>query len=461
MQFENEKECFDYLDSINKRYYEGTIGCNGTFDHVLCFEATPANKTLSMPCPQMAGVFDVSKTLLKTCLPNGVWEGFNKTGMHAGYTNYDPCLTEATLKQAHMQKNLKYYNLILTIVLYEEVIGICLSILFILFSLSIFISYKSLRCKRTKIHLNLFVAILGQSLFRLAFFFDRLLYDEENSKNLSYASRMMQVSVKLCPIGMAFLEYFQSCNFMWMLCEGIYLNLLLTYSIFDNSQRKFIIAFYFIGWVLPAITVTSWFITMYNVAGFDEVCWFGYYENKYYWIIQGPILLALITNIFCLVNVIRILTKKLRENSTNDSVNQIKKSFKAAALLLPLLGVTHLFEMYHGHPANWILNLIYSVVNCFLVFFNGVFLSILYCFMNNEVKNVIKRHWLNKLYDLKLGKNRSPKNNNRNTTENCHNDLEVDKTLLNSDSIQMNNMSNAKLEAKKSETYIDTETIII
>lgn len=132
--------------------------------------------------------------------------------------------------------------------LYEELVGIILSILCIVFSVSIFIYHKSLRCKRTKIHLNLFVAILGQSLIRLVFFLDRVLYDKETSKNLSYVSRMMQIDSRLCPFSMAFLEYFQSCTFMWMLCEGIYLNVLLTYSIFDNSNQKFIVAFYFIGW---------------------------------------------------------------------------------------------------------------------------------------------------------------------------------------------------------------------
>lgn len=46
----------------------------------------------------------------------------------------------------------------------------------------------------------------------------------------------------------ALLEYIQTCNFMWMLNEGIYLNILLTYSIFDNNRSKVIILFYIIGW---------------------------------------------------------------------------------------------------------------------------------------------------------------------------------------------------------------------
>lgn len=44
-----------------------------------------------------------------------------------------------------------------------------------------------------------------------------------------------------------------------------------------------------------------------------------------------------------------------------------------------------MFEVYHDEPKNWIINLIFSIINAFLVFYQGVFLSILYCFMNNEV----------------------------------------------------------------------------
>lgn len=52
----------------------------------------------------------------------------------------------------------------------------------------------------------------------------------------------------ICPIMTAILEYIQTCNFMWMLNEGAYLNILLTYSVFDNNQQNIIIGFYIIGW---------------------------------------------------------------------------------------------------------------------------------------------------------------------------------------------------------------------
>ena len=66
---------------------------------------------------------------------------------------------------------------------------------------------------------------------------------------------------------------------------------------------------------------------------------------------------------------------------------------KAALLLLPLLGITHMFELYHDEPKNWIVNLLLSIINAFLVFYQGVFLSFLYCFCNNEVSASAGGKW--------------------------------------------------------------------
>jgi hypothetical protein len=128
----------------------------------------------------------------------------------------------------------------------------------------------------------------------------------------------------LCPIFTACLEYFQNCNFMWMLNEGIYLNILLTYPIFDSNSSQLIYgSFLIIGWLLPAFIVITWFCLMYYMNGFNDVCWYGYYESAFYWIIQTPIVISMIINTFCLANVIRVLTNKLREHRTSEII-QIK-----------------------------------------------------------------------------------------------------------------------------------------
>jgi PDF receptor len=400
MLMQDENTCIEYLVKVNQIAYKSETntgssvsGCNGTFDGVLCWNATKANTTAIVQCPIFNGLFDSTKFLKKTCMEDSTWEGTNKTGRYSGHTDFDPCYTANVRAQSEKYKSVEYSALIYQIVYYVELIGLILSVICVCFSLFIFFYHKSLRCRRTKIHLNLLITILMQSIVRLVFFLDRFLFKLKETPTLSLESQFMVYHKAICPILTIVLEYLQTCNFMWMLNEGIYINILLTYTIFENNGL--IVAFYIIGWGLPAIVCITWATTLYTTIGIDDICWFGYYEWKSYWIIQAPILCVILVNLFCLLNIVRILYNKLKSNRNNE-IDQIIKSSKAALVLLPLLGITHAFEVYHGEIKNWIINLMFSVITAFLVFNQGVFLSILYCFMNNEVKSVIERHWCRK-----------------------------------------------------------------
>lgn len=262
MQFDVEADCLKYLKDNDLYSYKNTE-CNGTFDGVLCFKSIKANTTLSAPCPNIPGVFDTSKTLFKTCLPNGLWKGTEITNRSSGYTDYGSCLTDSAHKEYMLRVNIANYDNILLFVRYEEVIGSCLSIFCLIFSLFIFLSNRSLLCHRTFIHLNLFIAILLQSFLRLAFFIDGYLYNRKEQVVSSYSLKSMEYSFKICPIMMAFLEYFQSCTFMWMMCEGINLNYLLSYTAIEK-ERRITVILNLIGWVLPAIIVPVWFFNKHR-----------------------------------------------------------------------------------------------------------------------------------------------------------------------------------------------------
>ena len=67
MLFEDEDKCELYLREIDKLVYKRNdtdfnmdldIGCNGTFDKVICWEAVKANTTVVVPCPNFKGVLD-------------------------------------------------------------------------------------------------------------------------------------------------------------------------------------------------------------------------------------------------------------------------------------------------------------------------------------------------------------------------------------------------------------------
>lgn len=267
MQFDNEIECSNYLKQFNGTLFNSLYKgfCNGTFDGVLCFPPTASNSTLTVPCPIMNGVFVADKLLniSKVCLGTGEWEDKMNTTKPAGYTDYSVCFSELALSEQKQNVNSQFLHALNII----ELIGISISITCVLASLCIFISQRTLwKCQRIRVHLNLFLTILCQSLLRLGFFLDRYLYQfaNNNTKSIRYSSLLMTYSLWACPVATALLEYFQSCNFMWMLCEGIYLNMLITYAGHVKRLEQLVKVLYVIGWAMSALTVSIWFLAMYK-----------------------------------------------------------------------------------------------------------------------------------------------------------------------------------------------------
>lgn len=50
----------------------------------------------------------------------------------------------------------------------------------------------------------------------------------------------------ICPLSISFLQFGITAMFMWMLCEGIHLNNILTVSVFKNHFKTYY--FHIIGW---------------------------------------------------------------------------------------------------------------------------------------------------------------------------------------------------------------------
>jgi len=132
-------------------------------------------------------------------------------------------------------------------------------------------------------------------------------------------------------------------------------------------------------------------------------CWANYNYLKYYWIIDGPRYAVMIINFIFLLNIIRVLLVKIKEGSEKQvrddkhrrgSMNTkfVRTAVKAATFLLPLLGITHMLETFVSPDHRSIpLFALYCSVTYFLVTFQGFFCSLLYCFLNTEVRETLKR----------------------------------------------------------------------
>jgi hypothetical protein len=58
--------------------------------------------------------------------------------------------------------------------------------------------------------------------------------------------KISSVLINMCPLIVIFLQFSISSMFMWMLCEGIHLNNVLTVSVFKNHFKTYY--FHILGW---------------------------------------------------------------------------------------------------------------------------------------------------------------------------------------------------------------------
>ncbi|KAJ8796534.1 hypothetical protein J1605_002131 [Eschrichtius robustus] len=99
---------------------------------------------------------------------------------------------------------------------------------------------------------------------------------------------------------------------------------------------------------------------------------------------------ALVINFFFLLNIVRVLVKKMKESQEEES-HMYLKAVRATLILVPLLGVQ--FVVLPWRPSHPVLGRIYDYVMHSLIHFQGFFVAVIYCFCNHEVQAALKRQW--------------------------------------------------------------------
>lgn len=256
-----------------------------------------------------------------------------------------------------------------------ELIGLTISLISLVVSLVIFHKYRVLRNNRTKIHKNLFTAILLQVVFRLLQYVDQWVPFVD-----PYTTEY------LCIGEVILLEFGKIAMIIWMFIEGLYLHNAITLTIFqEHSKVRY---YFYCGWAAALIFTTLWVVSMRFVN--TDVCWFLYQFEPNYWILEGPSSAILIINILFLLNIIRILVAKLRQTRTGE-LSQLMKAVKAATFLVPLMGITNALFLVSFSVFDQLTTFaIWTFVTYFLASFQGCIISVLYCFLNGEVKTAVK-----------------------------------------------------------------------
>ncbi|XP_004531167.1 PDF receptor isoform X1 [Ceratitis capitata] len=365
------------------------VFCNWTWDLFLCWPPTPAGVLARMHCPPVGHGIDTTKFANRKCELDGTWgRRPNDTQNHTnGWTDYQPCFKPEVNEMLQRVEDIDIFLDIARRTRTLEIVGLILSLIALIVSLIIFCNFSSLRNNRTKIHKNLFIAMVCQVIVRLTLYLDQAFRRGSQPATANTSAAGIENTPYLCEASYVLLEYARTAMFMWMFIEGLYLHNMVTVAVFQGRFPHTI--FSLLGWGLPVLMTTVWAICTAMFTDSAHDCLWNYNLTPYYWILEGPRLIVILLNFFFLMNIIRVLVMKLRQSQASD-IEQTRKAVRAAIVLLPLLGITNLLYQV---PA---LNLkppwkfaIWSYVTHFLTSFQGFFIALIYCFLNGEVRTVL------------------------------------------------------------------------
>ncbi|XP_050092491.1 diuretic hormone receptor isoform X8 [Anopheles aquasalis] len=322
--------------------------CPTFFDLVSCWPRTPPGTLAVLPCfSEFKGVqYDTSHNATRFCNDDGTWDN---------YTDYDSCQHLAPASPVPgFEPGIELPTLV-------YFVGYSISLAALVLAVVVLVYFnnhsarRDLRCLRNTIHVNLFLTyIMSSSLWILIL--------------------SLQITVKLegagCIVLVTLFHYFSATNFFWMLVEG--------------------------G---PLLFVGAWAIAKPFFLSSDpdldhpnkleiECSWMR--ESHIDWIIQGPTCAVLAINLIFLLRIMWVLITKLRSANTVET-RQYRKASKALLVLIPLLGITYLIVIYG--PMEGVGSHIFATIRALLLSTQGFVVSLLYCFLNSEVRQTLRHHF--------------------------------------------------------------------
>ncbi|XP_048516350.1 PDF receptor isoform X3 [Athalia rosae] len=250
------------------------IWCSWAWDSILCWPPTKASTSARHRCPRENGI-DTTKFVEKRCGDDGQWEGregsygirggssspgnpsVSTNGPH-GWTNYTPCFTPEMLQLIRKLYSGSEDAAKVKLDIAEktrtlEIIGFSVSLAALLASLAIFCHFRSLRNTRTRIHKNLFVAMVIQVVIRLTLYIDQALLRTAEATGVT---RGIQNTPFLCEASYVLLEYARTAMFMWMFIEGLYLHNVITVTVFQETS--YYRTYRLVGWGYPVLMTLTW-----------------------------------------------------------------------------------------------------------------------------------------------------------------------------------------------------------
>uniref|UniRef100_A0A673LUJ6 Calcitonin gene-related peptide type 1 receptor-like n=1 Tax=Sinocyclocheilus rhinocerous TaxID=307959 RepID=A0A673LUJ6_9TELE len=248
-----------------------------------------------------------SEKVTKVCDSDGQW--FHHPESNRLWSNYTQC-SAYTKQKLEVRASLLHIKSIIQWC--EKYLHVCL-ILFNLLKLNLCLS-----CQRITLHKNMFISFILNSFATMAW--------------ISVVVDVVDVQSQIgCKLLASIMQYTSCSNYFWMLCEGIYLHTLIIVAVFVGEQQ--LGWYYVLGWGFPVIPAVLYAVA--RLLFHDDKCWIMNINLLY--IIHSPIQVALLVNLFFLLNIVRMLITKLRVTHRTET-NVYMKAVRATIILVPLLG---------------------------------------------------------------------------------------------------------------------------
>uniref|UniRef100_A0A668AQW3 Glucagon like peptide 2 receptor n=1 Tax=Myripristis murdjan TaxID=586833 RepID=A0A668AQW3_9TELE len=355
------------------------IYCNGTFDMFLCWpHSSPGN--VSVPCPSYLPWINHNRSAHRECLANGNWR--LRENSSEPWRDQSECHDEN-----HYFKD-KEEVLRHTALRVISIIGYSLSLSSLTLATILMGMFRKLHCTRNYIHMNLFVsfilravAIISKEIILYIMYTD-LPKDDPGWNFYSYSTAVMCKLSKVC------MEYFVACNYFWLLVEAIFLHTLLFTAVL--TKRRLLKRYMLLGWGTPILFVTPW--TVIKILYENTGCW-EIVNRGFYWIITGPITLAVVVIFFIFIKILMLLLSKLKADQVKFTDYRYSLA-RATLVLIPLLGIHEVvFTVLIDECVEGSSRYARNFINLTLSSFQGFFVAVLYCFANGEVQAELKKRW--------------------------------------------------------------------
>jgi hypothetical protein len=222
---------------------------------------------------------------------------------------------------------------------------------------------RYLRFEKNFIHINFIIALMLALIFFLAGI------DRSNDKDICRAMTVI-------------MHYLFLAVFCWMLCEGILLYLMLI--VVFKSNKSYSKHFFCLGWGLPLVVVAISFGVRFDLYGDSDYCFLTQHSGLIYAFV-GPMAAILLANF-----VIFVIVLKIAVSRTSDSEGQVaaaKSGLRAAAVLLPILGLTWIIGVFAIDSLSLTLAYIFTILNSL----QGLFVLLFHCLLDKGVHRAFKK----------------------------------------------------------------------